>query len=188
MHKREEIADDQLWLLISEDNQLAFDQAYYRYAGILFAAIYKHIDSRPDAEDLVQEVFLELWEKRHTILIQSSLFNYLYSMARYKALRYIKTHAVKPVGLEVLDTLFNEEGISETQIRKIESVVNEEIARLPQQMKKVYELRTESGMDIKEIAAQLLISPYTVKNHLIRVRKRLRHTVSRLASVLYNIL
>lgn len=185
MRKRDEIADDQLWLLIKEDNRLAFDQVYHRHVGILFAAVYKHIASRPDAEDLVQEVFLELWEKRHAISIQNSLFNYLYSMARYKTLRYIKNNSLKPVGLEVLDTLEHEEAVSENKIRAVESVVNEEIAQLPQQMKKVYQLWMESGMDVKEIAAQLLISPHTAKNHLIKVRKRLRHTVSRLASLFF---
>jgi len=182
---RETITDDQLWLLIKEGDRLAFDNIYHRYSGLIFSSIYKHIHSRQDAEDLTQETFIALWEKKDNISIQNSLFNYLYSIARYRTLSYIRTSAVRPVSVELLEDLLNDDGPSEKAIRSVESAVQQEIERLPEQMKKVYQLNSESGMDNRQIAALLEISPNTVKNTLVKVRKRLRHTVSRLASFLF---
>ena len=185
---REKNTDDQLWLLIREGDRLAFDSIYYRYSGLIFSSIYKHIRSRQDAEDITQETFIALWEKRDSIVIQNSLFNYLYSIARYRTLSYIRASAARPASVELPDVLLNDDGPSEKVIRSVESALQEEIDRLPEQMKKVYRLNSESGMDTRQIAALLSISPNTVKNTLVKVRKRLRHTVSRLASFLLTFL
>ncbi|HEY0273540.1 MAG TPA: sigma-70 family RNA polymerase sigma factor [Chitinophaga sp.] len=188
MRKGDAMNDDHLWQLIKTGDQPAFDRLYHQYAGVLFAAIYKHIPSRPDAEDLLQEVFIGLWEKRDTIAVQSSLFNYLYSMARYRTLQYIRANAVKPIDIAQLEVLLNEDPVSEKTIRSAEVAVHAAIAQLPGQMKKIYQLNTESGMPVREIADLLQLSPHTVKNHLVKVRKRLRLTVSRLASFCFTFL
>jgi len=179
------IDDHQLWLLIKEGDRRAFDCIYHRYAEVIFSSIYKHISSRQDAEDLLQETFIDLWEKRHKITIESSLFNYLYSMARYRTLSYMRNSAVRPVSVELLDPLLREDSVTERTIRFAESAVQKEIQRLPEQMKRVYQLNSESGMDPRQIAEHLSISPNTVKNTLVKARKRLRHAATRLASFFF---
>lgn len=188
--------DITLWLQVKQGDRSAFDQLYHLHASPLFAMVYKHIHSRADAEDIIQEVFLDIWEKRRDIIIQTSLFNYLYSMARYRTLRYIKIKDARPESLDLFRELLDEQDIpavypeiyTDAKIRSIDSSVTGAIDGLPEQMKKVYLLNTEAGMSIPEIAGLLLISPNTVKNHLAKVRKRLRHTVSRLASFFFSLL
>jgi len=177
--------DHQLWLLIREGDRRAFDSIYHRYAEVIFSSIYKHISSRPDAEDILQETFIALWEKRHKITIESSLFNYLYSMARYRTLSYMRSNSVRPVSVELLDPLIREDSMTERTIRFAESAVQQEIQRLPEQMRRVYQLNSESGMDPRQIAEHLSISPNTVKNTLVKARKRLRHVAMRLASFFF---
>jgi len=177
--------DHQLWLLIKEGDRLAFDCVYHRYAGVIFSSIYKHINSRPDAEDLLQETFLTLWEKKDRIDIETSLFNYLYSMARYRTLSYMRSSAARPVSVELLEPLLREDSVTERTIQYAESAVQQEIQRLPDQMKRVYQLNSESGMDTRQIAEHQSISPNTVKNTLVKVRKRLRHAATRLASFFF---
>lgn len=180
-----------LWQLVKQGDRTAFDQVYHLYAAPVFTMVYKHIRSRADAGDITQEVFMDLWDKRADITIQSSLFNYLYSVARNRTFRYIKRNAARPESLELLQELLHEQGIplvfqeaySASAIRTMESSVASEIAGLPAQMKKVYQLNQEAGMSVPEIAELLLISPNTVKNHLSKVRKRLRQTISRLATI-----
>lgn len=180
-----------LWQLVKQGDRTAFDQVYHLYAAPVFTMVYKHIRSRADAGDITQEVFMDLWDKRADITIQSSLFNYLYSVARNRTFRYIKRNAARPESLDLLQELLDEQAMplafqetySASAIRTMESSVASEIDGLPVQMKKVYQLNQEAGMSVTEIAALLLISPNTVKNHLAKVRKRLRQTVSRLASV-----
>jgi len=184
-----------LWQQVKQGDRTAFDQVYHLYAAPVFAMVYKHIHSRADAGDITQEVFMDLWDKRADITIQSSLFNYLYSVARNRTFRYIKRNAARPESLELLQELLNEqdmplvfqEAYSASAIRTMESSVASEIAGLPAQMKKVYQLNQEAGMNVNEIAELLLISPNTVKNHLSKVRKRLRQTVSRLTFLLFTL-
>ena len=192
----EAITEQALWPLIQQGDLSAFDRLYHLHVQVIFSTIYKHIRNRCDAEDLTQEVFTDLWANRAAIIIERSLFNYLYSIARYKTLRYLSQKVMKPESLE----LFSEamaatgwlaapvEGYAATKILAAESAVAREIAQLPAQMKKVYELNTDGGMSIAEIAHALVLSPYTVKNHLAKVRKRLRLTASRFTSLFFNIL
>ncbi|MDR6568870.1 RNA polymerase sigma-70 factor, ECF subfamily [Chitinophaga ginsengisegetis] len=182
-----------LWQQVKQGDRTAFDQVYHLYAAPIFSMVYKHIRSRADAGDITQEVFMDLWDKKADITIQSSLFNYLYSIARNRTLRYIKRNAARPESLDLLQELLNEQGMplvfqeaySASVIRTMESSVANEIAGLPAQMKKVYHLNQEAGMSVPEIAELLLISPNTVKNHLSKVRKRLRQAVSRLTFLFF---
>lgn len=182
----------ELWELIRQGDRAAFDAVYHQYVSQLFVLAYKHIPNRTDAEDIVQEVFLDIWEKRNEIVIHSSLFNYLYSTARYKILRFIKTSSIRPESLdlfrELLDKYSLPEEHSDARLRSINNSVITAIDDLPEQMKKVYLLNTEEGMSVTAIADQLQLAPQTVRNHLSKVRKRLYAVVSRLASVLFSAL
>lgn len=182
----------ELWELIRQGDRAAFDAVYHQYVSQLFVLAYKHIPNRTDAEDIIQEVFLDIWEKRNEIVIHSSLFNYLYSTARYKILRFIKTSSTRPESLdlfrELLDKYSLPEEHSDARLRSINNSVITAIDDLPEQMKKVYLLNTEEGMSVTAIADQLHLAPQTVRNHLSKVRKRLYAVVSRLASVLFSAL
>lgn len=181
----------ELWELIRQGDRAAFNRVYHLYVSQLFVLVYKHIPNRTDAEDIVQEVFIDIWEKRKDIVIQSSLFNYLYSSTRYRVLRFIKTNHTKPESLELfqhlLDNATPPEAHTAAAIRSIDHSVNTAIAGLPEQMKKVYLLNTEAGMSVSDIAGHLQLSPQTVRNHLAKVRKRLYAVVSRFASLLFTL-
>ena len=180
-----------LWELIRQGDRNAFDSIYHQYASQLFALAYKHIPNRTDAEDIVQEVFIDIWEKRNEIIIHSSLFNYLYSSTRYKVLRFIKANNTRPESLCLFQELLQQYSIpeehSDAKLRSIDSFVSSAITGLPEQMKKVYLLNTEEGMSVTAIADHLQIAPQTVRNHLSKVRKRLYEVVSRLASLLFSL-
>ena len=177
----------ELWELIRQGDRNAFDNVYHQYVSQLFTLAYKHIPNRTDAEDIVQEVFLDIWEKRREIIIHSSLFNYLYSTTRYKILRFIKDNNTRPESLELFQELLQQYSLpqehSDARLRSIDSFVTTTITGLPEQMKKVYLLNTEEGMSVTAIADHLQIAPQTVRNHLAKVRKRLYDVVSRLASL-----
>lgn len=182
------------WELIRQGDRVAFDSMYHQFVSPLFTLAYKHIPSRTDAEDIVQEVFLEVWEKKEGIRIHSSVFNYLYSITRYKVLRYIRSNKAKPESLDLFRELLHNYALhsiqpdehSDSRLRTIDNSVVTAIAALPDQMKKVYLLSTEEGMSVTAIADQLQIAPQTVRNHLAKVRKRLYAVVSKFASVLFS--
>src|SRR6266550_2054810 len=74
------------------------------------------------------------------------------------------------------------EAFREEELVSREALVSSELAQLPAQMKKVYLLSAEQGKSIREISEELLVSPFTVKNHLQKIRKRLRSAALRMTS------
>jgi RNA polymerase sigma-70 factor (ECF subfamily) len=181
-------SDKELWRLVSqEDDRGAFEQLYRRTLHVLLRAIYKWTDEAGEAEDILQEVFLDLWEKRAKIRIRNDLFSYLYSMARYKIFDRLREKQTTEKQIRAWTLVMQEEVVAtaaflEEELASREAVVSSELAQLPAQMKKVYVLSAEQGKSIREISEELLVSPYTVKNHLQKIRKRLRS-----ARVLLNI-
>lgn len=184
------LSDKELWRLISQDNdRSAFEQLYRRTLHALMAVIYKWSDDSAEAEDILQEVFLDLWEKRSKIRIQNEVFSYLYSMARYKLFDRLRKRQLTEKQLQAWTLLMQEEAVPATafveeEMADREALVSSELAQLPAQMKKVYLLSAEQGKSIREISEELLVSPYTVKNHLQKIRKRLRSAALRLSAFL----
>ena len=174
------LSDKELWRLISQaDDRAAFEQLYRRTLYALMGAIYKWSNDPAEAEDILQEVFLDLWEKRAKIRIQHEVFSYLYSMARYKIFDRLREKQLSEKQVQAWTLVMQEEAVlpaafREEELFNQEALVSTELAQLPSQMKKVYLLSAEQGKSIREISEELLVSPYTVKNHLQKIRKRLR--------------
>ena len=181
-------SDKELWRLISqEDDRAAFEQLYRRTLHALMGAIYKWSNDEAEAEDILQELFLDLWEKRSKIRIQNEVFSYLYSMARYKIFDRLREKQLSEKQVQAWTLVMQEDAVltaafREAELADREALVSSELAQLPAQMKKVYLLSAEQGKSIREISEELLVSPYTVKNHLQKIRKRLRTAAVRLSS------
>ena len=180
-------SDKELWRLISQqDDRTAFEQLYRRTLHALMGAIYKWSEDQAEAEDILQELFLDLWERRRKIVIQHEVFSYLYSMARYKIFDRLREKQLSAKQVQAWTLVMQEEEVSpaafrEEELATREALVSSELAQLPAQMKKVYLLSAEQGKSIREISEELLVSPYTVKNHLQKIRKRLRSAALRLS-------
>ena len=180
-------SDKELWRLISqEDDRTAFEQLYRRTLHALMGAIYKWTDDTAEAEDILQEVFLDLWEKRSKIVIEHAIFSYLYSMARYKIFDRLREKQLSEKQVHAWTLIMREEAVLtaafyEEELVSREALVSSELAQLPAQMKRVYLLSAEQGKSIREISEELLVSPYTVKNHLQKIRKRLRSAAIKLS-------
>ncbi|HXB07784.1 MAG TPA: sigma-70 family RNA polymerase sigma factor [Puia sp.] len=180
-------SDKELWRLVSqEDDRPAFEQLYRRTLHALLGAIYKWADNREEAEDILQEVFLDLWEKRTRIQIKNEVFSYLYSMARYKVFDRVREKQLSEKQVRAWMLVMQEDVVPtaaflEDDLESREVLLSSELEQLPAQMKRVYLLSAEQGKSIREISEELLVSPYTVKNHLQKIRKRLRSAALRLA-------
>ena len=181
------ISDKELWRLISqEDDRAAFEQLYRRTLHALMGAIYKWSDDTAEAEDILQEVFLDLWEKRARIAIRHEVFTYLYSMARFKIFDRLKEKQLSEKQVQAWTLVMQEEAVPtaafrEEELVSREALVSSELEQLPSMMKRVYLLSAEQGKSIREISEELLVSPYTVKNHLQKIRKRLRSAAIKLS-------
>lgn len=161
--------DAELFELLKSGDKEAFAEIYQRYWTILFLHSRKILRNDEEAEDVVQELFSNLWLKRESITINISLSVYLYHSARYKVLNIIERRRVVNDYLLSLQNFMKEgELITEELYREKELalLIEKEIQSLPPKMREVFELSRKQHLSYSQIAEQLGITEHTVKSQV----------------------
>lgn len=142
----------------------------------------KYLYDLGESEDIVQEIFVQLWEKSDQSNIHTSTKSYLFAMVRNKSLNFLKSVKITD-NLEVLQKLNQKETYYESENKekiiseKFEDV-NKLIQAMPIGMKEIFELKYLSDYSYSEIATELNIAPTTVKTQLKRARARILQVTS----------
>lgn len=171
------LSDAELLDLVRKGDRAAFDQLYYRYWKKLLHFAVQKTDDFMEAENLVQDVFVSLWQRRESIELRGSLAAYLTVSVKYRVINWLdRKRSVRlygendellhdPIDLSTLQYL------EHSQLKaQLELLVNE----LPQQAQLVFRLSQNEGLSHREIAEELDISEKAVNAHLVRSRKALR--------------
>lgn len=169
--------DLELTNLLKSGDRTAFLEIYNRFQGLLYIYACKIIKDEEDAEDIVQEVFLYLWDKRSTIILKSSISSYLYSAVRFKFFNLLDRKKIR-TDYKISFQQFLDQGeyVTDNYIREKEfsQLIEKEIAALPDKMREIFELSRKHHLSRKEIATQLNLSEKTVKNQINNALKILR--------------
>lgn len=169
--------DGELISLLKDSDQAAYTEIYDRYHGLLFIYACKITRDEAEAEDIVQEVFFYLWDKRYTITFQTSLSSYLYTAVRYKFFNLLDRKKVRDDHATSLQNFMDNEPVQADHVvreRELALLIEKEIALLPSKMREVFELSRKGQLSHKEIAIKLNISEKTVKNQVNNALKELR--------------
>ncbi|HAQ19751.1 MAG TPA: RNA polymerase sigma-70 factor [Prolixibacteraceae bacterium] len=164
--------------LLQKGNVAAFDSLFEVYSPKLFGFALKYFKNETDAEELVQEVFVKVWENRATLKSELSFKSYLFTIA----LNQIRKHFnKKATSLRYLDSLQYDPEFSdqvanddyETTLRQIYLILDQ----MPERRREIFQKSKLEGKSSKEVALELNISPGTVDN---QVSEALRFIRSRL--------
>ncbi len=158
-------------------NEAVFSKIYNLYWEDLYGYIIRVLQDKEDAMDVIQETFISLWQQRDTLTGVQSLKSYLFAIARYKALKCIRSNIQKHDYLTSLLDFFmrQEESPEELMIaRELRGIIDAQIERLPPKMREVFILSRQKNLSYKEIAASLNISDKTVKKQINNSLKLLR--------------
>jgi RNA polymerase sigma-70 factor (family 1) len=175
--------DKQLIISLRHGEADAFTEIYERYWDKLLVYTMRVIRQQPDAEDIVQELFVSIWRRRDTLDIEHALSTYLYNSVRYLAFRYIEKNSTYSGYLQRLAGWMDGEGGNapgiEAEIfgRELEGQIDQLIRKLPEKMQEVFILSRRHHLSYKEIAERLSISEETVRK---QVHKSLQILRSRL--------
>ncbi len=155
----------------------AFSAFYMGYADSLIHFLTRITGSMEDAKEVTQEAFAALWEKRATLDPHTSLYGFVYGMARNMAFRMLRTKTTenKKAGEHSYDV--NEfAGLADEGLITLEtSLLLEEVIRnMPDQRRRVFELSRKEGLSYSEIAREMGISLNTVRTHMTFALKELR--------------
>lgn len=172
-----ELSDHELFDLLKENNQAAFTEIYDRYKEILHRYAYKWLQDRDAVKDVIQDLFTLIWTKRDTITFNQNLSGYLYISTRNAILRKIQQEDRKNTYANSLQE-YADKGVSITdhllREKQLKSIIEQEIAALPDKMREVFELSRNEHLSHAEIAEKLGISEQTVRTHVKKALKILR--------------
>lgn len=162
--------DEALVTLLNKGNEKAFMEIYDRYKNQLAANLVRLLYSPELAEEVLQDVFLMLWEKRTEMDASKSVPAYLYRSAVNKTKNVFRKIANDNRLREEFLLHFTASGknVVEEWIenKEIEQVLHALLDRLPPQQKKVYMLCKLDGLSYKEVSDKLKISVATVNSHI----------------------
>ena len=172
-----EYNEDELISLLKQGNKDAFNQIYERYYALLYAHAYRKLQDKDDVRNILQMLFVHLWNNREKLVIHSSLSAYLYTAVRNRILNFIRDTKTREKYMVSLQE-FSEKGEnlveSKLQEKELIKIVEQEVAQLPTQMRIVFEMSRNLEMSHQEIANELNISPLTVRTHIRNALRILR--------------
>ena len=179
--------DDMLLSRLQNGDEKAFTAIYERYNKMLYVLAYKYLKDTFLAEDIVQQVFLKLWESRSLFVGSVHLRNYLYTIIKNLVLNEIrdnfsdmeKNYAVIQNAPEFEDKL--QSALEEKDLFQHFYKI---LAELPEQKRKVCLLKIRDNLSNQEVADKLHISVPTVKSHYSQAIKLLRDKMGRLLGIL----
>ena len=177
MNDYRKFSDVKLCSLLAEGNHTAFNEIHKRYYSLLYHHAYKRLPHREEVKDILQELFAFIWNNRETLIFSSGLASYLYVAVRNRVINVFNRQKIRD---EYADSLqgFLEQGENITdwavRVKELTLLVEKEIASLPPQMRKVFELSRNAHLSYNQIGEMLNTSPLTVKKQVHNALKILR--------------
>ena len=171
------LTDSELADFVKSGDQAAYIEIYDRYKILLQQHAYKRLGDMDEVEDLLQELFIHLWDKRESISLTTSLSGYLFSAVRN---RIFNLYHKKQRETTYLDSLqeFIDQGEYSTDLllreKEFSAIIEKEILALPPRMREVFLLSRNENLTHKQIAERLGTSEQTVSTQIRNTLKLLR--------------
>lgn len=174
-------SDQDLLELLRSGDRDAFTEIYNKYWTAMLSVATHKTGSVDEGEEIVQDIFVSLWNRREHLQINSSLKNYLSASVKYKVLKVLarqlnhqelgNQHIYDPV-------LIDDSTRQHLHFEELHEQLAQLVAKLPEKCRIVYQLSREAGYSQKQIASELEISEKTVEAHLGKALKTIRSGLS----------
>ena len=177
MVNTKDLTDLQLVILLEKGNQSAFHELFNRYKAVLYSFCYYKVNSKEQAQDIIQSTFAQLWEKRDNLNISESFESYVFKIVRNKIIDTYRRGKVSQKYLDNLQHYLNTtEDSTDHRVRNndLRRLIELEVEALPNALKEAYLLSRNTFLTRKEIAGKLQISEEGVKTRIHRALKILK--------------
>lgn len=158
--------DTALAIRLREGDVDAFNSLYYKYYNAVFSNVFNLTKNEETSRDILQEVFISLWEKRRTIDVDKSIAGWLFVVSYNKALNWLKKNILRATVLLVPEIVSAEDESSIYLHEKQTALLKEAVNHLSPQTRRVFELCKLQGKSYDETALELDLSRHTVKEYL----------------------
>jgi RNA polymerase sigma-70 factor, ECF subfamily len=171
-------SNTELVLLLKKDDRVAFYHIYERYSKRLYGFVLRYIKQEADAEEIVQEVFIKIWEVRNRLDVYSSFESFLFTIAYNSTIGLLRKRVTEKKYLDYLKTLqqldVSKSMEDEVQFDELNEKVHALLDQLTPRQKEIFLLSREEGLTHEAIAKKLQISLNTVKKHMGNILAFLR--------------
>ena len=164
--------------------QEAFNELVTKYQGRIYNLVYKYVSNSETAKDLSQEIFIKAFRALPHFKRQSAFYSWLYRIAINLCIDFIRQQKRgRTLSFEDLTTGGNNEMAfndvsplppDQLETKELGHIIGQAVQQLPPKQQRVFNLRYQDGLQLKEIAAQLDRSEGTIKAHLHHAHKRLQ--------------
>ena len=173
--EKNNIHEKEILQSLREGEIYAFDYLFEKYSNELFRFSYKILKSRSEAEEIVQLVFLKVWENRKRIDPQQKFSAYLFTIALNDIRKSFLTKAKEnQFKVEFYDMLSEQSEEDQKDFSRYLQILDQQIEMLPEKRKEIFLLHKKEGLTVNEVADYLNLSPKTVENQITAAIKSLR--------------
>lgn len=173
----------------NSDNDLrTFEQLFHRHYNDLCRYAYKIVECEEIAKEIVNDVFLKIWQNRDSLTIKTSINAYLLKATRNKCIDYLRKKVREQYYCDEIPEATPSHYAHADEIligNEMHNILNEAIEKLPKQCRLVFSLSRDKGMSYTEIANTLGLGIKTVETHIGRALKTLRDNIKQKALLLF---
>jgi len=172
---------------IAQGDELAFRLVFDLYKTKIYTFIVNFTHSRADAEEIVQDTFLTLWQNRNTLHQIEHPRNYIYTVVRNKTYHYLKQASKSQARMQViwanlkLDSNETEETL---QLQESKKLIDEALSMMSAQKQEVFRLSRYEGFSHEQISDATGLSKSRVKNIIVEVLKFIKMYIAQCTSIL----
>lgn len=173
--------DNDLIRRISDGDESAFEELFNTYFRYLHNVAWNRLRSKEVADDIVQDIFADLWKNRKDLDVHTSLKSWLYQAAKNKVYKYIRHQSVRKKEIyirRIHDDYYTQSPFPQShkiiEEDELKGLVSRHLDDLPDKCRNIYHLSREEHYTHKEIAEYLNCSPKTVEYHIGKALQHLR--------------
>ena len=160
---------------LKQDDERAFDALFRHYSALVYRFAYSYLKSRPAAEEIVQECFIKIWERRAQLRDDVPLKGYLFTTAHHAVLNELRRdqHHLRLNG-QVVAAAGPASVANEVEYHEMEALYQAALAHLPPKQREAFVLSRQQGLSYPEIAERQGVSVKTVEAHMMQALKTIR--------------
>lgn len=191
MYNYKALNDNELADLLRASDEIAFNEIYSRYWDKLYILSKKRLGEAEESEEIVQDIFCNLWRKRYTFILQNGFNNYFSVAVKFEVINRLAKKQ-KAVAYEKEMAITGTEADQSTQrtldLNELLQQLQYNINSLPEKCRFVFKLQYEQGYSQRQIAETLNISEKTVEAHLTKARRNLRSAFANIFLLIFYII
>ena len=185
-------SEAEIFLLASTGNEAAFERFFKTYYQSLLHYAYVMLRDEVIAEEMVQQVFYKLWEKREKLEIRTSRKAFLYKAVHNECLNYLKhekhKRAHEKYAVMMNDEVYREKTNDPMHLTELQERLQKAMSELPEQCRNIFYLNRIEELKYREIAEELGLSVKTVEAQISKALKVLRKKLADYLPVLLSLL